>query len=145
MDLLFVINGSLDFIDEIVQEDAGQRSNRKPYLGLINFVDGWAVYSYLSNTSIKAIVVLDASLNDYAVPDEQFMERYLTDLYFCFVDAVSNPFFEVSDMVLYFSEDESSSTNVEETCLTSKKSAKPHLYSMFSDRILDIVHKISVK
>ena len=61
---------------------------------MLNLVDGFAVYGYLSNTLIKTILVLDAEQHKYAVPNDTVMEDLLRSLYFAYVEVVSNPFFE---------------------------------------------------
>lgn len=97
MDLLFVLNGALDSFDEAMASSAGRRTARKSYLGLLNLIDGFAVYGYLSNTLVKTVVVLDAEPNGFAVPSDTVTESFLRRLYFAYVETVSNPFFDVFD------------------------------------------------
>uniref|UniRef100_A0A7S2WSV4 Trafficking protein particle complex subunit n=1 Tax=Mucochytrium quahogii TaxID=96639 RepID=A0A7S2WSV4_9STRA len=130
LDLLFVIHSALDAVEE--SQASSMRASRKCYLGLLSLIDGYAVYGYLSNTLIKVIVVLDAQPNAYVVPNDAAMEAYLKKLYFIYVDAVSNPFFEMNSC---FQVDEVSNLD------PSKMPRYPELMISFHNRIAQLAQR----
>jgi len=93
LDLLFTVHSALDSFEETMLP--GRKAARKSYLGLLNLIDGQAVYGFLSNTLVKTIVVLDVAASGFAVPSDTVMEDLLKRLYNCYVATISNPFFEL--------------------------------------------------
>ncbi|GBG33979.1 Trafficking protein particle complex subunit 2-like protein [Hondaea fermentalgiana] len=148
LDLLLVIHSALDAIDEL--RTNRRRGSRKSYLGLLNLVDGYAVFGHASNSLVKTMVVLDAEACGYAVPDDAVMEAYLSSLYNAYVDTVSNPFLELGSALQLGNEgDEKGAAMNEESPEgvligpPGRKTARhPELLQGFEELVESLVHDV---
>lgn len=114
------------------EAQTGRRSSRKAYLGLLNLVDGFAVFGHLSNTLVKTVVVFDAEPTNYVLPSDVQMEALFKNLYGAYVEAVSNPFLDVSSSL------QAQSDDVE--CINpAQKPRYPELLEGFRLRVVSIV------
>jgi len=71
LDLHFVLNSSLDVFEETLLDrtrSASQVNNASHYLGLLCLLDQYAVYGYCATTRTKIILVINAEIDQDAMP-----------------------------------------------------------------------------
>ncbi|CAI5710445.1 unnamed protein product [Hyaloperonospora brassicae] len=83
----YVAHVSLDIIEEKLQTASVSSSKDDMYVGFLGPIEDYRVYGYVTNTSVKFVVVMqDAPVR------EPELRAFLAEVHRLYVNAMSNPF-----------------------------------------------------
>ncbi|TDH73556.1 uncharacterized protein CCR75_004711 [Bremia lactucae] len=83
----YIAHMSLDVIEEKLRSAGSSSSKDDMYLGFLGTIEDYRVYGYVTNTSIKFVVVLQ----DAPVRESELRPLFL-EIHRLYVNAMSNPF-----------------------------------------------------